>query len=106
MTTVDWTSVYRDAIEAATQSLGRSWNAVAPAAVHSIQTLVDTAAYIEAHEDELSDTDCQLLAKNQKLAMENVLIGYEAIGIAAAELAVAAAWDVISSALEKALSVA
>jgi hypothetical protein len=50
--------------------------------------LVDTAAYIEANEAKLSASDYQLLINNQKPAMQNVLLGYEAIGIAMAEQAV------------------
>jgi hypothetical protein len=53
---------------------------------------VDTGAYIEANKSSLSTDDCNLLTSNQTLAMKNVLLGYEAIGIAAAEQAVAAAW--------------
>jgi hypothetical protein len=103
---VNWDSVFKQAAAAAANSLGASWNSVAPVALHSVQVLVDTAAYIELHDDELSAVDRQLLANNQKLAMQNVLIGYEEIGIAAAEQAVAAAWNIISAALQTAISVA
>jgi len=68
--------------------------------------LVDTAAYIEANKPSLSTDNCKLLVTNQGLAMKNVLLGYEAIGIAAAEQAVAAAWNVISSALQTSIGAA
>jgi hypothetical protein len=38
--------------------------------------------------------------------MKNVLLGYEAIGIASAEQAVAAAWGVVSSALQTSIGAA
>jgi hypothetical protein len=49
-------------------------------------------AYIELNKASLSADDCNLLASNQALAMKNLLLGYEAIGIVAAEQAVDAAW--------------
>jgi hypothetical protein len=96
----DWTTVFQQATAAAAGSLGASWNSVSQTAEHSVQMLVDTAAYIEANQSSLSSDDCNLLTSNQTLAMKNVLLGYEAIGIAAAEQAVAAAWGVVSSALQ------
>jgi hypothetical protein len=62
--------------------------------------LVDTGAYIETNKSSLCADDCNLLVSNRALAMKNVVLGYEAIGIAAAEQAVAAAWGVVSSALQ------
>jgi hypothetical protein len=99
----DWTTVSRQATAAAATSLGASWNAVSQTAEHSVQMLVDTAAYIEANKSSLSSDDCTLLTSNQTLAMKNVLLGYEAIGIAAAEQAVAAAWGIVSSALQSSM---
>jgi hypothetical protein len=100
MTSTDWTTVTKQAAAAVATSLGASWTTVAPTAQHSIQMLVDTAAYIEANKSSLTPDDCNLLTTNQTLAMKNVLLGYEAIGIVAAEQAVAAAWGVISAALQ------
>lgn len=104
MATINWTNVYRQAVAAATKSLGSAWATVAPAAQHSIQMLVDTAAYISANKEKMDSDEYQLLITNQKLAMQNVLLGYEAIGIAMAEQAVAAAWGVIENAVQSVLS--
>src|ERR1700709_123961 len=100
MTSTDWTTVYQQAAAAVATSLGATWTVVEPTMEHSVQMLVDTAAYIEVNKASLSQDDCNLLTTNQTLAMKNVLLGYEAIGIVAAEQAVAAAWGVISAALQ------
>ncbi len=68
--------------------------------------LVDTAACIETNKPSLSTDDCNLLVSNQALAMKNVLLGYEAIGIASAQQADAAARDVISSARQASIGAA
>jgi|ERR1700733_11109370 hypothetical protein len=96
---VNWSAVGQQALAAAASSLGSSWTTVRTSAEHSVQMLVDTAEYIAENEDTLDADERNLLVKNQKAAMENVLIGYEAIGIVAAEQAVAAAWGVVSKAL-------
>ena len=106
MGTINWNDVYQQAIGAVTKVLGGSWTAVAAGAQHSVQVLVDTAAYIETHKDTLDADDYKLLVTNQKLAMQNVLLGYQEIGIAMAEQAVAAAWSAIGSALQTAVSFA
>jgi hypothetical protein len=97
----DWSQIAQNALLAAKQSLGQSWSTVQPATQHSVQLLVTTAEYIAANEDSLSEDERNLIITNQKLAMQNVLLGYEAIGIVAAEEAVDAAWGVVSSALSK-----
>jgi hypothetical protein len=106
MTSTDWTTVFNQAASAAASSLGATWTLVAATAQHSIQMLVDTAAYIEVNKASLTPDDCDLLTTNQTLAMKNVLLGYEAIGIVAAEQAVDAAWGVISVALDDTVSAA
>ena len=106
MPATDWTTVFQQATAAAATSLGASWNSVSQTAEHSVQMLVDTGAYIELNKPSLSTDDCNLLVSNQALAMKNVLLGYEAIGIAAAEQAVDAAWGVVSSALQTSIGAA
>jgi hypothetical protein len=104
--TTDWSTVLQQATTAAANSLGGTWDTVSQTAEHSVQMLVDTGAYIETNKASLSTDDCNLLVSNQALAMKNVLLGYEAIGIASAEQAVAAAWDVVSSALQTSIGAA
>jgi hypothetical protein len=99
---VNWNEVAANALKAVEASLGASLSVIAPAAQHSVITLSQTAAAIAA-DPSLTDSDRQLLAKNQQRALENVLLGYQAIGIAAAERAVAAAWAVVGAALETAV---
>ena len=106
MASIDWNTVAKQAIAAAAASLGATWNAVAPAAQHSIELLVMTAQYIAANAAQLDADDQKLLTDNQQLAMQNVLLGYQAIGTAAAEQAVAAAWGIVQTALATAIKVA
>jgi hypothetical protein len=95
----DWNQVAQNALSATKESLGQSWLTAQPAAQHSVQSLVATAQYIAENQNSLSEDERKLLITNQKLAMQNVLLGYEAIGIVAAEEAVDAAWGVVSSVL-------
>jgi hypothetical protein len=106
MTAVNWDNVTEQAINAAATSLGSSWSKVSASAAHSIQTLVQTAQYIANNSASLDATDQKLLTENQQLAMQSVLLGYEDIGIVAAEQAVAAAWAIVQTALTTALEAA
>jgi hypothetical protein len=98
----DWKAVFTQALEAAKAVLSDNWKAVAAGAEHSIALLTQTAQYIVLNPG-ISDVERKMLIDNQKLAMKNVLLGYEDVGILVAEQAVAAAWDVISKALSDAL---
>ncbi|MEN2473128.1 hypothetical protein [Burkholderia sp. GS2Y] len=91
----NWVSVRSDAISAAMNALGTSWSAVAGGATNQISLLVQTAQYIEQNLGSLSSGEASLLADQQKTALQNVLTAYAAIGIAAAQNAVAAVVDVI-----------
>jgi hypothetical protein len=104
MPAVDWNTVAQQAITAVANSLGASWTSVSGAATHSIQLLVQTAQYIAANSATLDQTDQKLLTDNQQLAMKNVLLGYEDVGIVAAEQAIAAASNVVQGALTTALA--
>ena len=101
----DWNAVLTQALAAAEESLAGNWGTVAPAASHSISLLIQTGQYISDH-PELSEPVRKMLADNQKLAMKGVLLGYEDIGILAAEQAVAAAWSVVSQAITTAIGAA
>jgi len=103
---MDWDTILQQAIAAAGQSLGKSLSTIAPAAEHSVSLLIQTAQTIAANNATLEAPEQNMLVNNQKLAMQNVLLGYEDIGILAAEQAVAAAWNVISQALTAALGAA
>ncbi|MBF0480442.1 MAG: hypothetical protein HQK81_02455 [Desulfovibrionaceae bacterium] len=106
MSSVNWITIYQQAIDAVKTSLGSTWSTVATSAQHSIQLLVQTAQYITDHSAELNEDEQKLLTDNQQLAMQSVLLGYKAIGIAAAEQAVDAAWGVIQPVLEAAIKIA
>jgi hypothetical protein len=103
MTSIDWNAVGREAITAAITSLGASWDKVRPTTQPSIQLLVQTGQYIVDNYANLSEIERRLLEEGQRLAIKNVLLAYEDIGILAAEQAVAAVWAVIEKAIKTAL---
>jgi hypothetical protein len=70
-------------------------------ASHNIQLMVDTASYVAMHQSGRAEA---LAGQSKTGDAERTLWGYEAIGIAAAEQAVAAAWNVISGALTAVLT--
>lgn len=102
---MDWTAVLQQATAAAESVFNQNWNAVATSAAHSISMLTQTAQYIAEHPG-IPAPQRQLLINNQKLAMQNSLLGYEDVGILLAEEAVAAAWSVVSKALQTAVGAA
>jgi hypothetical protein len=104
MATINWDSVLQQTLQAVTKSLGASWGAVSVGAINAVQTMVQTAQYIEANRAQLDATDQKLLTDAQQNAMQSVLLGYKDIGIVAAEAAVASAWGVVQVALTAALA--
>jgi len=102
---MDWSNVLKQAIAAAEGSLAGNWAQVAPAAQHSIELLLQTGQYIATHQN-LPAPELQMLEDNQKLAMKNVLLGYQDVGIVMAEQAVAAAWAVVNQAILTAIKAA
>ncbi|WP_247392472.1 hypothetical protein [Ralstonia pseudosolanacearum] len=95
---IDWVTVRNKAISAAENSLGGAWAAASGAATAQISNLIQTAQYIAQHQHDLTEDEAQLLAYQQKHAMQNVLTAYVAIGIAAAQNAIAAVVNVILAA--------
>ncbi|QYE35412.1 hypothetical protein KZX46_05370 [Polymorphobacter sp. PAMC 29334] len=96
---IDWGATLKLAatsgIAAAEGVLHTELAIVAPAAKAAFGALAQTAIEIEIERATFSPSDIKLLEDNQKLAVQNVLLGYQDIGIVVAEAAVAAAWDAI-----------
>ena len=86
----DWSTVGSTAIAAAQGALGPAWKVASNGATAAINSLVQTAQYIEENKDNMTSDEYQLLVSQQKTALQNVLTGYQAIGIAAAINAVSA----------------
>ena len=85
----DWSKVLSDAIAAAQGVLSSAWTVASVGATSAIASLVQTAQYIDQNKDKMNSDEYQLLASQQKIALQNVLTGYECIGIAAAQNATA-----------------
>jgi hypothetical protein len=98
----NWSNVLQQAVTAAENALGQKWQPVAASATHEVTLLTQTAQYIETNKAGMTADEYNSVVGNQKLAMQTVLLGYEDIGIALAEQAVQAAWNVISAALKTA----
>jgi hypothetical protein len=95
----DWSTVRTDAISAARGVLGPAWAAAAAGATAAITSLVQTSQYIDENKTTMTPAEYQLLVSQQKLAVQNVLTAYEAIGIAAALNAIAAVVNTILAAV-------
>ena len=91
----NWSTVESNAISAAKGVLSGAWAAASVGATSAISSLVHTAQYIDQNKASMTPDEYNLLASQQKTALQNVLTAYEAIGIAAAKNAVAAVVDVI-----------
>lgn len=95
----DWSTVRSDAISAAQGVLGPAWAAASAGATAAITSLVQTSQYIDQNKTNMTPAEYQLLVSQQKVAVQNVLTGYEAIGIAAALNAIAAVVNVVVAAV-------
>ena len=95
----DWSTLRSDAISAAQSVLGPAWAAASSGATGAITSLVHTAQYIDQNKASMTPAEAQFLSNQQKQAMQNVLTGYEAIGIAAAQNAVAAVIQAVLTAI-------
>lgn len=95
----NWTQVRNSAIAAAQEVLGTAWSAAENGATAQIRALVEIAKYIDANKDNMDPDEYKSLCDQQKTALQNVLTGYEAIGMAAAQNAVAAVVNAILKAV-------
>ncbi|WP_321900103.1 hypothetical protein [Paraburkholderia heleia] len=95
----NWVQVRNSAIGAAENSLGASWDAVSSGATAQIGALIQVAQYIQQNEATFTSDQYNSLLAQQKIAFQNTLTGYEAIGIAAAQNAASAVMSVILAAL-------
>ena len=91
----DWSTVRSDAISAARGVLSGAWASASAGATGAIASLVQTAQYIDENKEKMTEDEYKLLASQQKTALQNVLTAYEAIGIAAAQNALAAVVNAI-----------
>ena len=61
--------------------------------------MLRAAQYIDQNKASMTSDEYQLLVSQQKIALQNVLTGYEAIGTATAQNAIAAVVNVILKAV-------
>ncbi len=106
MASINWSTVLRQAIAAAENVLGDKWQVVSTGATSQITNLTNTAEFIALNKNNMTPAEYNAILAIQQLALQNVLLIYEDIGIASAEQAVQAAWGVIGSALKTATGLA
>jgi hypothetical protein len=80
----DWVTLRDTAVSTAKSKLGTAWNSASVGATSAIHSLVQTAQFVDEHKDTMTADEYRLLTSQQKQALQNVLTGYEAIGVAAA----------------------
>jgi hypothetical protein len=103
---INWNTVLQQALAAAEGVLGQKWQGVSQGAISQIRLLTNTAEYIAENKDNMRPVEAKAVVANQSLALQNVLLIYEDIGIATAEQVVQAVWTVIGGALQTAAGVA
>jgi hypothetical protein len=102
----NWGTVFQQALSAAQGVLGPKWNTVSQGAASQIDALNNTAQYIAKNKSKMKPGEYKMVVANQKLALQNVLLGYQDINIAVAEETVQAVWAVIGAALKTSAGVA
>lgn len=100
---IDLSKTVSDAVTAAAAQLGTAWITVAPDATHAILVLAQTEIYINDPANGLTPERKTWMESQLKLATKNILLGYEGVGLLAAELAINAAVNVIITAISVAL---
>lgn len=101
-----WSTVLKQAVAAAEGVLAAEWPVVSRGVEAQIGSLVATAQYIEKNKANMSDDEVKGILKIHKLAVEDVMLIYEDIGIAVAEKATEATWNIVEKALEGAIGAA
>ena len=86
----DWNAIRDAALGAGKEALGSAWATASAGATAQISALVGIAGYIQENQNSMSADEISHLVAQQKTALQNVLIGYEGIGYADANNAVAA----------------
>lgn len=102
----NWGAVFQQALAAAQGVLGLKWNTISQGATSQIDALNNTAKYIENNKSRMKPDEYKMVIANQKLALQNVLLGYQDISIAIAEETVQAVWTVIGGALKTGAGIA
>jgi hypothetical protein len=95
----DWNAIQQDAIQEVESLLGNVWPTAAHGAIAATASLIAAGKYIEENLNNMTADEGKFLMAQQKVAMQNVLLGYQAIGIAIAINAVNSVITVIISAV-------
>jgi transketolase N-terminal domain/subunit len=94
----DWVAARNAALAAGKSALGSAWEAASSGASAQITALVNIAQYIQDNQASMTTDEVTHLVAQQKVALQNVLMGYAAISIAGATNAVAAVVNSIAQA--------
>jgi hypothetical protein len=106
MADVNWKDILSQAIAAAQGVLKQEWPIVTHGAESQIIGFAQSAEYIAEHKKDMKPIEYKTILANHKRYVRDTLLMYEDIGIATAEKAAQAVWDVIGKALQTAIGVA
>jgi hypothetical protein len=95
----DWNAIQQDAIQEVESLLENVWPTAAYGAIAATSSLIAAGKYIEENLDNMTVDEGKFLMAQQKIAMQNVLLGYQDIGAAVAINAVNSVITVIISAV-------
>jgi hypothetical protein len=95
----DWNAIQQDAIQEVESLLENVWPTAAHGAIGATSSLIAAGKYVEENLDNMTVDEGKFLMAQQKIAMQNVLLGYQAIGVAIALNAVNSVITVIISAV-------
>lgn len=108
MSKINVSSLAQSMLVAVEQVLGAHWNDVRPFAEMEMQKLAATAAHIEAGHaaGTINDVQAKILLRMQANASQAVLTSVETVGMIAAQDAINAAIQVLTSAVNTAIGFA
>jgi len=108
MPAIDLQQILNDSIEAVKPILGKSWKSFKPYAEHEFKKFAESAAFLAELRltNKIDDDELKERLEIQRIALKNVMLAVEGIGLVTAQNAINAVIEIVKKAAKAALSVA
>lgn len=107
MASIDYKQLLADCFSVAKSELGNSWNSFKPYAEHEFKQFAENAEFLAKLKlaGEITDEELKARLEIQRLALKNVMLTIEGIGLIAAQNVVNAVLGVIGKAIQTAIGI-
>jgi hypothetical protein len=107
MADINFKKVISDSITAAKQILGNHWQSLEPFAEHEFRQFAENAEFLAQLKltGQIDDTELMARLEIQRLALKNVLLTIQGIGLIAAQEVVNAILAIVAKAVQTAINI-